>query len=336
MSERITLAHGGGGEEMTGLISKIIFQALARTNLNQDILSKANDSAILSLGSSKLAFSTDSFVISPIFFAGGDIGKIAACGTINDLAMVGAVPKYLSCALIIEEGLEISVLKSVLNSLASECAKAGVAVVCGDTKVVPKGKCDGIFINTAGIGEVVCEGVGLESLQDGAKVLLSGDVGRHGAVVLAAREELEVSHDLKSDCQSLCFVVNALLEAGVKPLCMRDATRGGLSAVLNEFNTSSGLGVLVREADIAITPEVVGLCEMFGFEPLELANEGTFVLVVSPDDEARALEVLRRFNPLANSVGELSSKRSGVILKSRYGSERFLEPPRGELLPRIC
>lgn len=333
MSERISLAHGGGGEEMEALINGVIFDAFDK--VGSDVLRQANDSAVLSL-SSPLAFSTDSFVVSPLFFAGGDIGKLAACGTINDLAMVGARARYLSCALILEEGLLVSTLSEVLNSLANECAKVGVKVVCGDTKVLPKGKCDGMFINTSGIAEVLCDSVGVSSLKDGAKLLLSGDIGRHGAVVLCAREEFDISADLKSDCKSLLGVVEALIEAGVKPLCMRDATRGGLSAVLNELSKASGLGILVREEDIAISNEVLGICEIFGFEPFELANEGTFVLAVSPADEKIALDVLRKFDPLASSFGELSSKRSGVILQSRYGTQRFLEPPKGELLPRIC
>lgn len=334
MSQIISLAHGGGGEEMEALINGVIFEAFS--GVGGEILKQANDSAVLSLRSKKLAFSTDSFVVSPLFFAGGDIGKIAACGTINDLAMVGARAKYLSCALILEEGLLLSTLKSALASLASECAKAGVKVVCGDTKVLPRGKCDGMFINTAGIAEIICDDVGVQSLKDGAKLLLSGDIGRHGAVVLCAREELDISADLKSDCKSLLGVVEALISSGVKPLCMRDATRGGLSAVLNELSRASGLGAIVREADIAISDEVLGVCEIFGFEPFELANEGTFVLVVSPEDEQKALEVLREFSPFAASIGELGTRRSDVILQSRYGTQRFLEPPKGELLPRIC
>ena len=194
--KKIMLSHGGGGEEMNSLINETIFKIF-----DNEILRQSNDSAILNLNG-KIAFSSDSFVVTPIFFNGGDIGKIAACGTINDLAMVGASAKYLSCSLIIEEGLSIEELKRVLGSLAKTCKESGVSVVCGDTKVVPKGKCDKIFINTAGIGEIVCEGVELKNLKAGAKILISGDVGRHGGVVLAAREEVELGRDLKSDCKS--------------------------------------------------------------------------------------------------------------------------------------
>ena len=202
---------------------------------------------------------------------------------------------------------------------------------------MPRGKCDKIFINTSGIGEIVCEGVELKSLRAGAKILVSGDVGRHGAVVLASREELDLQSELKSDCKALVGVVKALIEGGVKPLCMRDATRGGLSAVLNEWAKFSGLDILVREEDIKVSDEVTGVCELFGFEPYELANEGTFVLAVDEKDEGRALEILRKFDANAALIGEILGATNGrVILQNAYGSKRFLEAPKGELLPRIC
>lgn len=347
---KIMLSHGGGGEEMNSLINETIFRIF-----DNEILRESNDSAILNFSdfradentgdsanltpkfNGKLAFSTDSFVVTPIFFSGGDIGKIAACGTINDLAMVGAEAKYLSCALIVEEGLELAELERVLGSLAAVARENGVRIVCGDTKVVPRGKCDKIFINTSGIGEIVCEGVELKSLRAGAKILISGDVGRHGAVVLASREELDLQSELKSDCKALVGVVKALIEGGVKPLCMRDATRGGLSAVLNEWAKFSSLDILVREEDIRVSDEVTGVCELFGFEPYELANEGTFVLAVDEKDEERALEILRKFDANAASIGEILGAANGrVILQNAYGSKRFLEAPKGELLPRIC
>ena len=329
--KKIMLSHGGGGEEMNSLINETIFKIF-----DNEILRQSNDSAILNLNS-KIAFSSDSFVVTPIFFNGGDIGKIAACGTINDLAMVGAEAKYLSCALIVEEGLEIAELERVLGSLAAVARENGVRIVCGDTKVVPRGKCDKIFINTSGIGEIVCEGVELKSLRAGAKILISGDVGRHGAVVLASREELDLQSDLKSDCKALVGAVKALITGGVKPLCMRDATRGGLSAVLNEWAKFSGLDIFVREEDIKVSDEVTGVCELFGFEPYELANEGTFVLAVDEKNEARALEILRKFDANAASIGEILGAANGrVILQNAYGSKRFLEAPKGELLPRIC
>ena len=326
--KKILLAHGGGGQEMNELINGLIFRIF-----DNEILAQSNDSAILNL-SGKLAFSTDSFVVSPTKFPGGDIGKIAVCGTINDLAMVGAKPRYISCALIIEEGLGIDELKEILNSMKSTADEAGVSIVCGDTKVVSKGSCDKIFINTSGIGEIIKESrVG--NLKSGAKILLSGDVGRHGAVILANRNELNL--DLQSDCKPLNNVVEALLNASIAPLAMRDATRGGLSAVLNEWAKACGRDIKISEESIAVSDEVMGICEILGFEPYELANEGTFVLAVEPQDEMKALEILKKFDPKSNTIGEiLDSNKANVIIQNSYGASRFMEPPKGELLPRIC
>ena len=326
--KKILLAHGGGGQEMNELINGLIFRIF-----DNEILAQGNDSAILNL-SGKLAFSTDSFVVSPTKFPGGDIGKIAVCGTINDLAMVGAKPRYISCALIIEEGLGIDELKEILNSMKSTADEAGVSIVCGYTKVVSKGSCDKIFINTSGIGEIIKESrVG--NLKSGAKILLSGDVGRHGAVILANRNELNL--DLRSDCKPLNNVVEALLNASIAPLAMRDATRGGLSAVLNEWAKACGRDIKISEESIAVSDEVMGICEILGFEPYELANEGTFVLAVEPQDEMKALEILKKFDPKSNTIGEiLDSNKANVIIQNSYGASRFMEPPKGELLPRIC
>ena len=326
--KKILLAHGGGGQEMNELINGLIFRIF-----DNEILAQSNDSAILNL-SGKLAFSTDSFVVSPTKFPGGDIGKIAVCGTINDLAMVGAKPRYISCALIIEEGLGIDELKEILNSMKSTADEAGVSIVCGDTKVVSKGSCDKIFINTSGIGEIIKESrVG--NLKSGAKILLSGDVGRHGAVILANRNELNL--DLQSDCKPLNNVVEALLNANIAPLAMRDVTRGGLSAVLNEWAKACGRDIKISEESIAVSDEVMGICEILGFEPYELANEGTFVLAVEPQDEMKTLEILKKFDPKSNTIGEiLDSNKANVIIQNSYGASRFMEPPKGELLPRIC
>ena len=326
--KKILLAHGGGGQEMNELINGLIFRIF-----DNEILAQSNDSAILNL-SGKLAFSTDSFVVSPTKFPGGDIGKIAVCGTINDLAMVGAKPRYISCALIIEEGLGIDELKEILNSMKSTADEAGVSIVCGDTKVVSKGSCDKIFINTSGIGEIIKESrVG--NLKSGAKILLSGDVGRHGAVILANRNELNL--DLRSDCKPLNNVVEALLNANIALLAMSDATRGGLSAVLNEWAKACGRDIKISEESIAVSDEVMGICEILGFEPYELANEGTFVLAVEPQDEMKALEILKKFDPKSSTIGEiLDSNKANVIIQNSYGASRFMEPPKGELLPRIC
>lgn len=328
--QKIMLAHGGGGQEMNDLINGLIFKTF-----NNEILSQNNDSAILNL-SGKLAFSTDSFVVSPIKFAGGDIGKIAVCGTVNDLAMVGAKPRYLSCALIIEEGLDIAEIKEILESIKSSADIAGVSIVCGDTKVVSKGSCDKIFINTSGVGQIIKEAK-VENLKTGAKILLSGDIGRHGAVILASRNELRLQSNLQSDCKPLNSVVEALFNAGIEPFAMRDATRGGLSAVLNEWAKACGYDIKINDENIAVSDEVMGICEMLGFEPYELANEGTFVLAIDPKDEIKALEILREFDSNANTIGEiLDSNKGNVIIQNSYGASRFMESPKGELLPRIC
>lgn len=284
-----------------------------------------------------LAFTTDSFVVTPLFFNGGDIGKIAVCGTVNDLAMVGAKPLFLSCAFIIEEGLEIDTFERILNSMAKTAKEAGVKIVCGDTKVVPRGSGDQIFINTSGIGQILKAGVQMDCVKKGAKVLVSGDIGRHGAVIMAARDEISVSTDLKSDCKPLNAAVTELLKNDVKILALRDATRGGLSAALNEFAQHLNCEISIRENDIKVAPEVLGICELLGFEPYDLANEGTFVAFVEDGDETKALEILRKFNENAAIIGEVTQNEKGrVILQNAYGTERFLEFPKGELLPRIC
>lgn len=330
MKKKIMLAHGGGGQEMNELINELIFKTF-----DNEILSQNNDSAILNL-SGKLAFSTDSFVVSPIKFSGGDIGKIAVCGSVNDIAMVGAKPRYLSCALIIEEGLDIDEFKEILNSIKSSADEAGVSIVCGDTKVVSKGSCDKIFINTSGVGQIIKEAK-VQNLKSGAKILLSGDVGRHGAVILASRNELRLQSDLKSDCKPLNRVVMELIDSGIAPLAMRDATRGGLSAVLNEWAKACGCDIKISEESIAVSDEVMGICEMLGFEPYELANEGTFVLAIEPNQADKALEILQKFDKNAAIIGQIEEENQGrVVLENPYGASRYMEPPKGELLPRIC
>lgn len=323
--KEIQLAHGGGGEEMNELIAGI-FKAL-----DNEILCEANDAAILG----NLALSTDSFTLSPIFLDEEvNIGKLCVCGSVNDALMVGAKPEFLSLAFIIEEGFKTQKLQKILASIHKECQKAGVKVVCGDTKVVPKGKADELYINTTALGFII-QKVQTKDIKAGLSVLLSGDIGRHGAAVLVQRNELEA--EVKSDCKSLKDEVLSLFEAHIKPLAMRDATRGGLSAVLNEWARQSGFDILVFEEKIAVKDEVAGVCELFGFEPYELANEGTFVLCVEKKDEQKALEILKRFNPNANIIGEILSEKKGrVILENAFGAKRFLEAPKGELLPRIC
>lgn len=327
---RILLSHGGGGEEMSELIRDVIFKAF-----DNEILSSQNDSAILNT-SKNIAFSTDSYVVTPIFFQGGDIGKIAVCGTINDLCMVGANPKYLSVSFIIEEGFLIKKFKKILSSMSKIAKENDVKIVCGDTKVVPKGKCDEIFINTSGIGEIISK-IETKNLSKNAKILISGDIGRHGGVILAQREELNLSSNLQSDCKSLKPIIMELIDEKIIPLCIRDATRGGISGVLNEWASFCHKEILIYEENIKVCDEVLGICELLGFEAYDFANEGTCVLAVLPQHEKKALEILRKYNEFANCIGEvIDEKNARVVLENAYGSRRLLEMPKGELLPRIC
>lgn len=301
-------------------------------NLEQN--STCTQKSILNL-SDKFAISTDSFTLSPIFLDDEvNIGKLCVCGSVNDVLMVGAEPEFLSLALIIEEGLSVEKLDKIARSIKKECDKAGVQVVCGDTKVVPKGKGDEIYINTTAFGRIIraCE---TKNIRQGLSVLVSGDIGRHGAAVLVQRNALEAS--IKSDCKCLKDEVMSLLRENVEVVAMRDATRGGLSAVLNEWARQSGLDIVIFEEKITIKDEVKGICELFGYEAYELANEGTFVLCVEKAHEQRALQILQKFNKNASIIGEvLENRKSRVILQNAYGAKRFLEAPKGELLPRIC
>lgn len=309
----------------------------AKLTQNNDLNSKQSvNLAQKSLNlSDKFAISTDSFTLSPIFLDDEvNIGKLCVCGSVNDVLMVGAEPEFLSLAFIIEEGLSVEKLDKIARSIKKECDKAGVQVVCGDTKVVPKGKGDEIYINTTAFGRIIkaCE---TKNIRQGLSVLVSGDIGRHGAAVLVQRNALEAS--IKSDCKCLKDEVMSLLRENVEVVAMRDATRGGLSAVLNEWARQSGLDIVIFEEKITIKDEVKGICELFGYEAYELANEGTFVLCVEKAHEQRALQILQKFNKNASIIGEvLENRKSRVILQNAYGAKRFLEAPKGELLPRIC
>jgi len=330
MNKNITLAHGNGGQENNELISKIFYRYF-----KNEILTKSEDSAIIEDG--KLAFSTDSFTVSPLFFSGGDIGKLAICGTCNDLAMMGARPKYLTCSVIIEEGFSTRELEKIVRSMKKELEINGAIVVSGDTKVVPKGAVDKLFINTTGIGEIEYRGISASNLKEGMSILISRDIGSHGATIFSAREGIELESNLKTDCASLYPQVKALIDSGIEIIAMRDATRGGVSAVLNEWAKSSNVCIEVEEEKIPVQESVRGICEMLGFEAMDLANEGTYVLAVSRSDEVRALEILKQTHKSAEIIGSVSIEYQGkVILKSSWGTKRFLDLPTGELLPRIC
>ena len=331
--KQVQLSHGGGGEEMNGLIHDLFYR-----HFKNDILIKAEDAAVLHVGE-KIAFTTDSFTVSPLFFGGGDIGKLAIAGTVNDLAMMGAKPLYLSAAFMIEEGFAFDDLERIVKSMAEELEKSGAQIVCGDTKVVPRGSVDKLFINTAGIGAVMMEGISSQQVQEGDVIIASRDIGRHGATVLMAREGIDVSADLQSDCETLWPAVEALIEGNISISALRDATRGGLSAVLNEWAQNSGVCLEIEEAAVKICDEVQGICEMFGFEAYDFANEGTFILAVAPMHASFAVNILQRFGFARDAavIGRATKQYPGrVVLHSAFGSRRFLDLPKGELLPRIC
>ncbi len=332
MTKTITLAHGNGGAENNELIKEVFYEAF-----KNKILERSEDAAVIQNGT--LAFSTDSFTVSPLFFNGANIGKLAVCGTCNDLAMMGARPKYLTCSVIIEEGFEVEQLHKIVASMKEELAINEAIIVSGDTKVVPKGSVDKIFINTTGIGEILYKGISSNNITQNDLILVNRDIGTHGATIFAAREGMDMNSNLKSDCASLYPQVKALIDSGVKITALRDATRGGVSAVLNEWAKQSNVCIEVDEEKIPVCDEVKGICEMLGFEATNLANEGTFVLAIDKNDAAKAIEVLHAFPQASNAciIGIVTQQYpQKVVLNSSWGTKRFLDTPTGELLPRIC
>lgn len=331
--EKITLACGNGASENNALIEGIFYK-----HFKNEILEQSNDASVFE-AKGKLAFSTDSFTISPLFFNGGDIGKLSICGTCNDLVMMGAKPKYLSASFIIEEGFEAQKLEQIAISMAKECEKNGVKIITGDTKVVAKGQADGVYINTAGIGEIIYEGISANNLDEGDVIIVSNSIGKHGASIFAQREGIELVSSLDSDCASLWQVLESVFSNGVKIKALRDATRGGLSAVLNEWAKASKVCIQLQEESVPISDEVQGICEFLGLEAYALANEGTFVMAV-PESEAKKVLELLHSHPLsaeARMIGKVDREYEGkVILCSSYGTKRFLDMPSGEILPRIC
>jgi len=331
MTKNITLAHGNGGEENNELIKSIFYKYF-----KNEILERSEDSAILNV-KGQIATTTDSFTVSPLFFPGSDIGKLSICGTCNDLAMMGAKPKFLTCSFIIEEGFSTRDLEKIVRSMKKELEINGAIIVSGDTKVVPKGAVDKVFINTTGIGEVEYSGISASNLSEGMSILVSRDIGCHGATIFASREGMDFETSLQSDCASLYPEVKALIDSGIEIVALRDATRGGVSAVLNEWAKASDVCIEVEEDKIPISDEVRGVCELLGFEAMSLANEGTFVLCVPKKDEQKALNMLQKNHKSASVIGQVTSEyKQKVILKSSWGTKRFLDLPTGELLPRIC
>jgi hydrogenase expression/formation protein HypE len=325
----VLLGHGGGGSLSQRLIDQLLVPAFGPAD------GVLHDAAVLPAEAGPLAFTTDSYVVRPLFFPGGDIGSLAVFGTVNDLAMVGASAIALSLSLILEEGLPMPLLQQVLASIRLAAQRCGVPVVTGDTKVVERGKGDGIYINTAGIGRVD-HGlqIGPKAVRSGDAILVSGDLGRHGVAILAARQELGFRTELRSDLAPLQEPVRALLAADLELHCLRDLTRGGLASALHEISRGAGLGVLVRENAIPIAPEVDAACELLGLDPLAMANEGRFVLFLPAHQADRALAVLQRFQPSAASIGCVRGE--AVLLETSLGLQRRLELGRGESLPRIC
>ena len=333
--ERIQLAHGGGGRRMHELLEGLLLPSFS----SQQLLER-HDGATLDIAGARLAFTTDSYVVKPLFFPGGDIGTLAINGTVNDLAMCGARPLYLSSAFILEEGFPMESLRRVVESMRIAAAAAQVQLVTGDTKVVDKGKGDGIFVNTAGIGVVEHQlQIAPSSVRVGDVVLLSGEVGRHGIAVMAMREGLSFETAIESDCAPLWEPVAALLQAGVEIHCLRDLTRGGLSSGLIEIAETAKVRINIDELSVPVREDVVGACEILGLDPLYLANEGRFMAIVPEHETARALDVLSHHIVSSGAVriGQVSDKPSGMVtMKSRLGTERVLDMLSGEQLPRIC
>jgi hydrogenase expression/formation protein HypE len=334
-TDHVTLAHGGGGRMMHDLLDRIVIPAFG----NQPIESRHDGAVVRALGG-RLAFTTDSYVVHPLFFPGGDIGTLAVNGTVNDLAMCGARPLALSAAFIIEEGLPLSALARVVASMAAAAKAAGVGIVTGDTKVVDRGKGDGLFVNTAGVGLVEHERViGPTSVRAGDTILLSGDVGRHGVAIMAVREGLSFETTIESDCAPLVNPVLALLADGIEVHCLRDLTRGGLATTLIEIAESSRLGFRIDETAIAVEENVRGASEILGLDPLYLANEGRFALFVPQAQGERALAIMRQHAVCQRAaiIGRVEESPAGLVtLRSQIGTRRVLDMLSGEQLPRIC
>ncbi|MDR0806346.1 MAG: hydrogenase expression/formation protein HypE [Enterobacteriaceae bacterium] len=333
----VTMAHGSGGQAMQQLIEQLFLQAFTNPALNEREDQARIPLSLLSAVGDRLAFSTDSYVIDPVFFPGGNIGKLAVCGTVNDVAVSGAVPQYLSCGFILEEGFPLNQLQQIVTSMAETAVAAGVEIVTGDTKVVQRGAADKVFINTAGIGTIpTAINWGAQHIRSGDRILVSGTLGDHGATILNLRENLGLEAELSSDCAVLTPLIAPLRDiTGVRAL--RDATRGGVTAILHEFAAASGCGIAINEVDLPVKPAVRGVCELLGLEPLNFANEGKLVIVVAPEAEQQVLAALRA-NPLGSDAAVIGTVTDNgrVQLTGIFGASRLLDLPHSEPLPRIC
>lgn len=332
---RIVMAHGGGGRLMQQLLERLIQPAF-----DNPYLAARHDSAVVELEGTRLAFTTDSYVVQPLFFPGGDIGKLAVCGTLNDLAMAGAKPLFLSAGLIIEEGFPMESLQRIVQSMQEAARAADALIVTGDTKVVDKGKGDGLYINTAGIGLIDHHLViQPDRVQAGDAILLSGDIGRHGIAIMSEREGLAFESTVESDCADLSPLVRALLANGIELHCLRDLTRGGLASALIEIAAAGKIEINIEEKAVPVLDEVRGACEILGFDPLYVANEGCFIAFVPENQADEALNLMKQhtLGHQACLIGRAQKNPSGqVILQSLLGIRRVLEMLSGEQLPRIC
>ena len=331
----ITMAHGSGGQAGHDLMEKVLLPAF-----DNPILREMHDGAKLDLATNKIAFSTDSYVVQPMFFAGGNIGKLAICGTVNDLAMTGAMAKYISVGMIIEEGFPMSQLKEIAATMRHAADEAGVYIVTGDTKVVNKGSGDGIFINTAGIGERI-DGVDISpyNAKAGQNIIVSGFLGDHAATIMATRHQLELPEAVKTDCAPLNHLAAEMLAAAPHIAVMRDPTRGGTAAVLNEIAEQAKVGILLEEDAIPVREEVRGFCDILGLDPLYLANEGKLIAFVNDEDTDKVLEVMHKnkYGKNAKVIGKVIDKAIGEVgLRTAVGGIRIVDMPQGEQIPRIC
>lgn len=334
MNDTVTLAHGAGGAQTAELIDRVFKAQFANPSLTAD------DAAVLEAPQGRMAMTTDGFIVSPAFFPGGNIGKLSICGTVNDLACMGARPRYLSCAFVIEEGYPMAQLEELVTAMATTAREAGVQIVSGDTKVAGKGQVDGVFITTTGVGEIL-PGVttGGALARPGDAVLVTGDIGRHGCTILLARDDYGIDAQVTSDCAPLWGTVEAMLGVTKDIHVIRDATRGGVGTVLYEVAGQSHVGISLDAASIPVQPAVKGVCGMLGLEPMYLACEGRMV-VIAPQEEAEALlAVLRqgKYSQDAAIIGKVIAEEAGqVILNTEIGTQTLLPRPTGELLPRIC
>ncbi|NNF71330.1 MAG: hydrogenase expression/formation protein HypE [Rhodobacteraceae bacterium] len=335
--DRVTLAHGGGGKAMRDLIGEVFTSVFEPASMEDQ--ARLSNAALTEPGA-RLAFTTDSFVVTPVEFPGGDIGKIAVCGTVNDLAVGGAIPLWLSAAFIIEEGCEVALLRRIVASMAAEAKKAGVKIVTGDTKVVGKGSADKVFVTTSGVGVIPAgRDLSADKIQPGDVAIVNGVLGDHGAAILAARGDMALSTDLTSDCAGLGHLMEAVIAAAPGTRAARDATRGGVASALNEMAEASGLAIEITEDTLPLRAEVKGMCEILGLDPLYLANEGTLVAFV-PEDQADAALAAMRSLPEGQGaciIGKAHAGEAGrVTMRTLFGGSRIVDMLVGEQLPRIC